>query len=228
MDKDKGVLTTGQTPKRRQLRFPKARGKPELCDHGCGHPAVYGSCDNVWRCAKNVTSCPAIKKRLAQHIREHAYVFTAQDRAEAGERAKRLYQGEGNPIFGTKRSQQTRRKISDARVKSGVARGDKNPNWRGGVSIASRTARYTDMTTSRYKNWRLEVFQRDAYTCQECGAKNGQGKKIILNADHIKPYAGFPELRYDVANGRTLCLPCHKKTYRHNLSILKALIAKNA
>jgi hypothetical protein len=36
--------------------------------------------------------------------------------------------------------------------------------------------------------------------------------KEKLEADHIKPFALFPELRFDISNGRTLCLPCHKLT----------------
>lgn len=33
-----------------------------------------------------------------------------------------------------------------------------------------------------------------------------------LNADHIKSYNQYPELREVLSNGRTLCVPCHKKT----------------
>lgn len=58
-----------------------------------------------------------------------------------------------------------------------------------------------------YKRWRKAVFERDNYTCQMCG-KRGE----YLQADHIMPWALFPELRYDVDNGRTLCIPCHKTT----------------
>ena len=34
----------------------------------------------------------------------------------------------------------------------------------------------------------------------------------VLHADHIKPFAFFPSLRFDLENGRTLCVECHKKT----------------
>lgn len=56
-------------------------------------------------------------------------------------------------------------------------------------------------------DWRTAVFQRDHYTCVIC---REQGKK--LEADHIKPYEYFPELRLDINNGRTLCKLCHMKT----------------
>lgn len=46
------------------------------------------------------------------------------------------------------------------------------------------------------------------------GALGGKKGKTggNLEADHIKPYSLFPELRYEVDNGRTLCVDCHKKT----------------
>lgn len=55
--------------------------------------------------------------------------------------------------------------------------------------------------------WRKAVLQRDNFTCQDCGVAEGQ-----LHADHIKPWAAHPELRHDPANGRTLCVSCHRKT----------------
>ncbi len=68
--------------------------------------------------------------------------------------------------------------------------------------------------SAKYKAWRTLVFERDNYICVECGDHNyeGRGESLILHADHIKPFALFPELRFEVSNGRTLCVPCHKKT----------------
>lgn len=56
-------------------------------------------------------------------------------------------------------------------------------------------------------NFRNEVFKRDNYTCQLCGKHGGN-----LNADHIKSFSEYPDLRFDLSNGRTLCVPCHRNT----------------
>lgn len=56
------------------------------------------------------------------------------------------------------------------------------------------------------REWRDAVFKRDGYKCVMCGA-GGR-----LEADHIEPVATNPEKRHEASNGRTLCVPCHKKT----------------
>lgn len=85
----------------------------------------------------------------------------------------------------------------------GFNSGENNPNWKGGVHSINNALR----RTKRYANWRNSVFERDDYTCQECKTRGG-----YLEADHIKPFAFFPGLRFELSNGRTLCLPCHKET----------------
>lgn len=57
------------------------------------------------------------------------------------------------------------------------------------------------------REWRVKVFERDDYICQECKIKGGK-----LQAHHIKSYREYPELRHDISNGQTLCIECHKKT----------------
>ena len=78
--------------------------------------------------------------------------------------------------------------------------GDKHGNWKGGIS----GLRERDMQTSRYKNWRTCVFERDKYTCVKCGQIGS-----TLNAHHINNYHSHENGRLDISNGITFCKNCH-------------------
>lgn len=93
-------------------------------------------------------------------------------------------------------SDKSRKKMSDAK------KGDKSPLWKGGISTVNQMIR----ASLEYRLWREAVFKRDNWTCIWCG------KKGTVNADHIKRFADFPELRFAIDNGRTLCVSCHKTT----------------
>ena len=80
--------------------------------------------------------------------------------------------------------------------------GSLNGNWKGGITPLYRKIR----NSFEYEEWRRKVFERDLYTCQYCGEIGG-----YLQADHIKPFALYPELRLELSNGRTLCIECHYK-----------------
>lgn len=82
--------------------------------------------------------------------------------------------------------------------------GENNPNWRGGTSTEYQLAR----TSKEYRAWQRTVFARDQYRCQCCGYKsNATAKK--LEAHHRLNFATHKELRFDPANGTTLCQGCH-------------------
>lgn len=86
-----------------------------------------------------------------------------------------------------------------------IPRGDKSPHWRGGVSLANDRIR----NSIEMRAWKIGVFKRASGLCQGCGAKAGRGARA-LNAHHIKPFATYPELRFDDDNGIALCVACHK------------------
>lgn len=89
-------------------------------------------------------------------------------------------------------------------------KGDKSYLWKGGITPINHKIR----TSFEYKIWRQAVFERDNHTCIWCGARfiKGVTGRVVLHADHIKPFAQYPELRFAIDNGRTLCFPCHKTT----------------
>ena len=101
--------------------------------------------------------------------------------------------------------------------------GENAPNWKGGVTPELNRLR----KISAYKEWRRSVFERDGYTCQICSAKSASGERVRLNADHIKQFAHYPELRFDISNGRTLCEPCHRKTPMWGFTGKKATLESN-
>lgn len=105
---------------------------------------------------------------------------------------KRVWATGGHPI-----TPEAIQKMRDANT------GPRNHLWKGGVTSLNQKIRHS----TPYREWRKHVFQRDDYTCQACGQRGG-----ILQADHELPFSQFPDLRFEILNGRTLCVSCHKKT----------------
>ena len=84
-------------------------------------------------------------------------------------------------------------------------RGEKRYNWKGGITSENNRIRQS----LEYSIWRREVYKRDGWTCRLC--KNKNHKQII--AHHLKLFSEFPELRFAVENGITLCRSCHFKIH---------------
>lgn len=125
---------------------------------------------------------------------------------------------------GIKRSAETKKRMSEA-MKSikmippsqkGIKRspeyieamrkrltGENNSRWKGGITNGNDKIRQS----FEYRKWRIAVYQRDYYTCQGCEKVGGK-----LNAHHIKSFAHYQELRFDINNGVTLCEDCHQLT----------------
>jgi len=80
-------------------------------------------------------------------------------------------------------------------------RGSANINWKGGVTPEKKRQR----ESTQGREWIKAVLVRDDYTCQICRERGGR-----LHAHHIKTFASHPGLRFDVANGLTACVRCHR------------------
>lgn len=90
-------------------------------------------------------------------------------------------------------------------------RKENHPNWKGGITPLNILLR----GSRKYSQWRVEVFKRDNFTCQDCGDDKGGN----LNAHHIKHWAKYPELRFNIENGKTLCKECHLKLHNTKVKV---------
>lgn len=60
--------------------------------------------------------------------------------------------------------------------------------------------------SNQWRIVRLAVLKRDNYTCRNCGAKG------YLEVHHIKSWAAYPSLRFEMSNLISLCRKCHEQT----------------
>jgi len=101
---------------------------------------------------------------------------------------------------GHKESMETRRKKHESAPK-----GKKSHLWKGGITPRNMQIR----RGIEFRLWREAIFARDNWTCQKCKIR---GK--ILNSHHVQNFAQYPELRFAIDNGITLCEKCHRQFHK--------------
>jgi len=82
--------------------------------------------------------------------------------------------------------------------------GDKNPAWKGGPEFWKKEDRRND---SGYIGWVKMIRERDNNKCK-IADENCNGR---LEVHHILSWRDFPELRYKINNGITLCHAHHPR-----------------
>lgn len=82
--------------------------------------------------------------------------------------------------------------------------GENNPLWVGGPAFYKKDDRRND---SGYIGWVKSVRQRDENKCK-IGNKDCSGR---LEVHHILSWKEYPELRYKINNGITLCHAHHPR-----------------
>jgi hypothetical protein len=137
----------------------------------------------------------------------------------------------------TKSSLKTREKISNSligntnilgyihtdetriRMRNSAHRGPDHHNYKGGITAPDRAIR----RLPEYDIWKYGVFERDNYTCKDCRKRGGNIEshhdiktfsQIIKdnNIRTIEDALNCKEL-WNVDNGITLCVKCHKKKH---------------
>lgn len=100
--------------------------------------------------------------------------------------------------------------------------GQNHPRW---ISDRSKLKRHNRRNDMAYKEWRKQVWLRDKFVCKIANP-NCNGR---IEAHHILSWRDYPELRYEVNNGITLCHAHHprKKEEEAKLSpYFKELVAE--
>ena len=116
-----------------------------------------------------------------------------------------LNSGEGNPFYGKIHSEETRLKISQNHAdhtgennpnygNGDNFKGDKNPNWLGGISYGEYGEEFSD-------SLKTKIRQRDYFKCKICYKKGYD----VHHIDYIKT-------NNTEENLVTLCRSCHAKT----------------
>lgn len=165
------------------------------------------------------------KNKMRKVLKKNANTFTSLEaKSKNGKRNKgskrskewkenrsKKYQGEGNPFFGKKHSLETKIKLSCH------FQGIDESQFEEFTKPLSRR----EVGSGSFKIWREKVFERDNYTCLLCGKRGGS-----LEPHHILPRRNHKELIYSVDNGATLCVQCHRKTFKREYEFSEALINK--
>lgn len=144
--------------------------------------------------------CGRVKIRVSTKGRVSAFKGRTHS-ADARAAMSRAKKGQASPKKGIKRSVAERISISQG-TRRKTPRGKDCHSYKDGKLAERRGERFG----SRYKRWRYDVFVRDNFACRYCGDSRGGN----LRAHHLKSFAEFSNLRFEVSNGITLCDPCHK------------------
>lgn len=80
-------------------------------------------------------------------------------------------------------------------------RGKEHFNWKDKVT---HNERLSQRSTRENKDWVRSVLERDGFVCQICGITDN------LEVHHLYSYKHYPEYRFDLANGVTMCEKDHK------------------
>ena len=178
-----------------------------LCSYGCGHLANYlFQYNNKFCCEKVNSKCPQLKEKTSNsHI---GMGHTEKTKKRLKEWAKERFSVKENCTFyGKHHTEESKLKIGlqskdreckeETRKKMSLMRcGNKNANWKGGVSLEPYCFEFT-------QDLKEFVKERDSFTCKNPNCSNGNH----LCVHHID----YNKKNCISENLITLCFSCNSK-----------------
>ena len=150
------------------------------------------------------------KSKISEALKNYYLIHVHPTSEETKQKISKALMGQQN-AKGHKVSEESRKRMSQ-NMKGRKAwnkdkpfmaiRGSNHHNWKGGV------CKDDERHTLEWKLWRRQVFERDNYTCQDCGESG-----VYVEPHHIVPRRIDKEKVFDITNGITLCRPCHQMTF---------------
>lgn len=165
---------------------------------------------------------PETRLKLSRVMTGKRYIMSGKPRKLRGPQPVEHKEKNRRAHIGKLCSLETREKMSASHPK-----GELSPFWIADRSLLIKRQKRND---SAYKEWRRQVWLRDNFKCKianpDCAGK--------IEAHHILRWKDFPELRYQLNNGITLCHAHHPRkraeekrlitTFKELVSVSKEII----
>ena len=104
-------------------------------------------------------------------------------------------------------TEETRKKMSEANKGNKSTTGLLGENANRWIKDRTKIKKQEERNNPNDKHWKYQVYKRDNFKCKinnkDCGGR--------MEAHHILRWRDYPELRYEVNNGITLCLNHHPR-----------------
>lgn len=142
----------------------------------------------TWNKGNHLTE--AWKQKIA--LGNKGKIRTLETRLKISNSTKGISKPEKLGVSWGKHTEEAKHKISLA------FSGENHPLW---IADRSKLAKKQERNDSAYREWRKNIRNSDNWKCRMLN-KDCKGKLV---AHHILPWSKFPELRYEVNNGITLC-----------------------
>jgi len=116
----------------------------------------------------------------------------------------------------SRRKREEKRKFCSHKCRGKHFSGSMNGNWLGDkAKNRDHNERQRIICSDEYLSWRRAVLNRDDWHCQCCGSK----KNLVVH--HIVCYWDYPDERFEMENGVTVCRSCHTNIHLNKILFVR-------
>jgi hypothetical protein len=175
-----------------------------------GSEKICEICDSLfipW-CRKQKLCSPACRNEYqSRTYRGENHWGWGKRHPHTEETKKKISENNARYWLGKKRSEETKEKFHLSHV----------GRYHGRELLEHVDAKIRLRKSAEMKRWARAIKKRDGRACLQCGEIEG-----TIIAHHIWPFSTFPDLRFDLSNGVTLCERCHLKTLGREVSMVNS------